>query len=50
MDVIIGGDSHTLLGDFKALGLPSGGRYPTVGRNAAGLPDGQGRLPTQQAR
>jgi len=36
VDVIIGGDSHTLLGDFKALGLPSGGRYPTVARNAAG--------------
>ena len=38
VDVIIGGDSHTLLGDFKALGLPSGGRYPTVARNKAGEP------------
>jgi 5'-nucleotidase/UDP-sugar diphosphatase len=36
VDVVIGGDSHTLLGDFKALGLPSGGRYPTVARNADG--------------
>jgi 5'-nucleotidase/UDP-sugar diphosphatase len=38
VDVIIGGDSHTLLGDFKALGLPSGGRYPAVARNKAGEP------------
>ncbi len=36
VDVVIGGDSHTLLGDFKAQGLPSGGRYPTVIRNADG--------------
>jgi len=36
VDVVIGGDSHTLLGDFKALGVPSGGRYPTVTRNADG--------------
>ena len=36
VDVVIGGDSHTLLGDFKALGVPAGGRYPTVLRNADG--------------
>ncbi len=30
VDVIIGGDSHTLLGDFDALGLNSSGPYPTV--------------------
>ena len=36
VDVVIGGDSHTLLGDFKAQGLASGGRYPTVIRNADG--------------
>lgn len=28
-DVIIGGDSHTLLGDFGNLGLDSAGPYPT---------------------
>ena len=38
VDVIIGGDSHTLLGDFKALGLPAEGRYPTEARNASGEP------------
>jgi 5'-nucleotidase/UDP-sugar diphosphatase len=32
VDVIIGGDSHTLLGDFKAVGLPaSGGHLPHRG-------------------
>ena len=29
-DVIIGGDSHTLLGDFDDLGLNAAGPYPTV--------------------
>ncbi|TBR45028.1 NAD nucleotidase [Marinomonas agarivorans] len=29
VDVIIGGDSHTLLGDFKAVGLDAAGPYPT---------------------
>jgi len=28
-DVIVGGDSHTLLGDFAGVGLNSGGSYPT---------------------
>lgn len=39
-DVIIGGHSHTLLGDFSALGLSSGGDYPTVVQG----PDGQNVL------
>jgi len=38
VDVIIGGDSHTLLGDFKAQGVASGGAYPTVARNKSGEP------------
>ena len=38
VDVIIGGDSHTLLGDFADLGLASGGPYPTVLRNRSGDP------------
>ncbi len=29
IDVIVGGDSHTLLGDFDAVGLNSAGPYPT---------------------
>ena len=36
IDVIIGGDSHSLLGDFSALGVPSSGPYPTVVRNKDG--------------
>jgi len=36
VDVIIGGDSHTLLGDFAAYGLPTQGDYPTVMTNADG--------------
>ncbi len=37
VDVIVGGDSHTLLGDeFKQLGLPSSGSYPTQLTNASG--------------
>ncbi|MEX8499087.1 5'-nucleotidase C-terminal domain-containing protein [Leptothrix ochracea] len=38
VDVIIGGDSHTLLGDFGAQGLPSSGPYPTVVKNRDGDP------------
>lgn len=30
VDVIVGGHSHTFLGDFSGLGLESGGEYPTV--------------------
>jgi len=37
-DVIIGGDSHTLLGDFKSVGLDSAGPYPTQLTDAAGNP------------
>lgn len=37
VDVIIGGDSHSLLGDFKAVGLSSSsGAYPTVVTNKNG--------------
>jgi 5'-nucleotidase len=36
VDAIIGGDSHTLLGDFSAYGLSSSGTYPTVVTNADG--------------
>ncbi|PCD00201.1 5'-nucleotidase C-terminal domain-containing protein [Halopseudomonas pelagia] len=36
VDVIIGGDSHSLLGDFSALGLASSGDYPTRTTNADG--------------
>jgi len=36
VDVIIGGDSHTLLGDFDALGLSAAGPYPTVVRGVGG--------------
>lgn len=38
VDVIIGGDSHTLLGDFDEVGLTSGGEYPTMTTDATGLP------------
>ena len=38
VDVIIGGDSHSLLGDFSALGVSSSGPYPTVARNKSGEP------------
>lgn len=38
VDVVIGGDSHTLLGDFRAQGLPSSGPYPTVAKNRDGDP------------
>ncbi|PSF13306.1 NAD nucleotidase [Marinobacter fuscus] len=36
VDVIIGGDSHTLLGDFEAYGLTASGPYPTEVTNADG--------------
>lgn len=34
IDAIIGGDSHTLLGDFEAFGIDSAGDYPTMTVNA----------------
>jgi len=36
VDVIIGGDSHSLLGDFTEYGLASAGPYPTQARNKDG--------------
>ncbi|MDD5549575.1 MAG: metallophosphoesterase, partial [Sulfurovaceae bacterium] len=36
IDVIIGGDSHSLLGDFSSLGLASSGKYPTEVKSADG--------------
>ena len=36
VDVIIGGDSHSLLGDFSALGLSAVGPYPSVAKNKSG--------------
>lgn len=36
VDVIIGGDSHTLLGDFADVGLNSAGAYPTIVKDMAG--------------
>ncbi|ERS13986.1 NAD nucleotidase [Alloalcanivorax xenomutans] len=36
VDVIIGGDSHTLLGDFADYGLAASGDYPTIVTNADG--------------
>ncbi|MET3603896.1 5'-nucleotidase [Sphaerotilus sulfidivorans] len=36
VDVIIGADSHTLLGDFSRFGLSSSGPYPTVEKNRSG--------------
>ncbi|MDD2450325.1 NAD nucleotidase [Sulfurovum sp.] len=36
IDVIIDGDSHTLLGDFSAIGLASSGQYPTIVRSLDG--------------
>ncbi len=36
VDVIIGGDSHTLLGDFSSMGLSSSGAYPTLVKNKDG--------------
>jgi len=36
VDVIVGGDSHTLLGDFTAYGIKSSGSYPTMAKNKDG--------------
>jgi len=36
VDVIVGGDSHTLLGEFADVGLSSAGAYPTIVKDAAG--------------
>ena len=36
VDVIIGGDSHTLLGDFSDVGLNARGPYPTIVEGADG--------------
>lgn len=36
VDIIIGGDSHTLLGDFSNFGMKAAGAYPTVLTNANG--------------
>ncbi len=36
VDAIVGGDSHTLLGDFQPFGLSSSGAYPTVATNKDG--------------
>jgi len=38
VDVIVGGDSHTLLGDFSSVGLNTQGRYPARTADAAGSP------------
>lgn len=38
VDAIVGGDSHSLLGDLAKFGLPSEGAYPTVTTNADGDP------------
>lgn len=37
VDLIVGGHSHTLLGDYEAVGMSSDGEYPTVVQN----PDGE---------
>ncbi len=36
IDVIIGGHSHTLLGDFKDFGKTTDGDYPTIVKDASG--------------
>ena len=36
VDLIIGGDSHTLLGDFDKLGLNAAGPYPTIVKGIGG--------------
>lgn len=38
VDVIVGGDSHTLQGDFDQYGLPATASYPTEATNADGTP------------
>ena len=36
VDVIVGGDSHSLLGDFSGLGVSSSGPYPSIVKNRQG--------------
>lgn len=36
VDVIVGGDSHTLVGDFSEIGLSGRGTYPAVAHNKGG--------------
>ncbi len=36
VDIIVGGDSHSLLGDFSEVGLNSQGPYPTIVQNNDG--------------
>jgi len=36
IDVIVGGDSHSLLGDFSSIGMKSSGPYPTIIDNRDG--------------
>jgi len=36
VDVIVGGDSHTLLGEFLTFGFNSAGPYPTITKNIDG--------------
>lgn len=36
VDVIVGGDSHSLLGDFTDVGFSASGEYPTITRNRDG--------------
>jgi len=36
VDVMVGGDSHSLLGDFTNVGLKSVGAYPTMTKNKSG--------------
>ncbi len=38
VDLIIGGDSHTLLGDFDSVGFNSSGPYPTMTTDRNGVP------------
>ncbi|RUO48788.1 bifunctional metallophosphatase/5'-nucleotidase [Pseudidiomarina aquimaris] len=38
VDFIVGGDSHTLLGDYASYGLPTVGPYPMQVTNADGAP------------
>ena len=38
IDIIVGGHSHTLLGDFESLGMKSAGPYPTTVKGPSGEP------------
>lgn len=53
VDVIVGGDSHSLLGDFDNIGLNAEGPYPTVvysgGRGKKGSKSGRDRVCVVQA-